>query len=58
MALDTIGMGKEGIIWDLYSGYVERIILKKIKSVAYNYQGSHTGQLDFCIRLTDGITTG
>ena len=31
---------------------------KKIKSVAYGSQGSHTGQLDFCNWLADGSTTG
>ena len=33
-------------------------LLKKIKSVAYSSQGSHTGQLDFCNWLADGSTTG
>ena len=28
--------------------YIYIYILKKIKSVAYSSQGSHTGQLDFC----------
>ena len=32
--------------------------LLKVKSVAYSSQGSHTGQLDFCNWLADGITTG
>ena len=31
---------------------------KKIKSVAYSSQGSHTGQLDFCNWLADSSTTG
>ena len=35
-----------------------RLNLKKIKSVAYSSQGSHTGQLDFCNWLADSITTG
>ena len=30
---------------------------KKIKSVAYSSQGSHTGQLDFCNWLADDSTT-
>ena len=30
----------------------------KIKYVAYSSQGSHTGQLDFCIWLADGSKTG
>ena len=33
-------------------------IIKKIKSVAYSSQGSHTGQLDFCNWLADRSTTG
>ena len=32
--------------------------LKKIKSVAYSFQGTHTGQLDLCNRLADGSTMG
>ena len=32
--------------------------IKKIKSVAYSSQGSHTGQLDFCNWLADSSTTG
>ena len=34
------------------------IIIKKIKFVAYSFQGSHTGQLDFLNWLADGNTTG
>ena len=36
----------------------EITLIKKIKSVAYSSQGSHTGQLDFCNWLADGSTTG
>jgi len=32
--------------------------IKKIKSLAFSSQGSHTGQLDFCNWLTDGSKTG
>ena len=35
-----------------------RLLILKIKSVAYISQGSHTGQLDFCNWLADGSTTG
>ena len=31
---------------------------KKIKSVTYSSQGSHTDQLDFCNWLADDRTTG
>jgi len=34
------------------------VLNKKVKSVAYSPQGSHTGQLDFCYLLADGSTTG
>ena len=34
------------------------INFKKIKSMAYSPQGSHTGQLDFCSRLADDSTAG
>ena len=32
--------------------------LKKIKSVAYSSQGSHTSQLDFCNWLAGGSMAG
>ena len=32
--------------------------IKKIKSVAYSSQRSHTGQLDFCNWLADGCRMG
>ena len=34
------------------------LLLLLIKSVAYCFQGSHTGQLDFCNWLADGSATG
>ena len=41
-----------------YHKYINYKYLKKIKSVAYSSQGSHTGQLHFCNWLADSNTTG
>ena len=32
--------------------------IKKMKSVSYSSQGSHTDQLDFCNKQADGSTMG